>query len=132
MHRDFQSQNIIVRNGEACLIDFQGLRPGLAQYDLASLLLDPYVDLTAAEREELLAHYLSGLLGAGRPGQEQFLRLYDLCAMQRLMQALGAYCFLSREKGIVEFAGHIPAGEARLRWLIRETGGAWAGVFPDQ
>src|SRR6266853_5161639 len=50
VHRDFQSQNIIVRNGQAHLIDFQGMRPGLAQYDLASLLFDPYVDLSADER----------------------------------------------------------------------------------
>ena len=45
VHRDFQSQNIIIRNGQAHLIDFQGMRPGLAEYDLASLLYDPYVDL---------------------------------------------------------------------------------------
>ena len=41
VHRDFQSQNIIVRDGQAHLIDFQGMRPGLAEYDLASLLYDP-------------------------------------------------------------------------------------------
>ncbi len=45
VHRDFQSQNIIIRNGQAYLIDFQGMRPGLAEYDLASLLYDPYVNL---------------------------------------------------------------------------------------
>ena len=54
VHRDFQSQNIIIRNAQAHLIDFQGMRPGLAEYDLASLLFDPYVDLSPAEREELL------------------------------------------------------------------------------
>ena len=123
VHRDFQSQNVIVRNGEACLIDFQGLRPGLAQYDLASLLLDPYVDLTRAERDELLAHYLSGLLGAGRPGQEQFLRLYDLCAMQRLMQALGAYGKLGHVDGRTHFLQHIPPAVARLRDVLERIPG---------
>ena len=58
VHRDFQSQNIIVRNGQACLIDFQGMRPGLPQYDIASLLYDPYVTLSPDERgPELLAYY---------------------------------------------------------------------------
>ena len=47
VHRDFQSQNIIVREEEAYLIDFQGMRPGLAEYDFASLLYDPYVSLTS-------------------------------------------------------------------------------------
>jgi len=57
VHRDFQSQNILVRNSQAYLIDFQGMRPGLAHYDLASVLFDPYVDLSQAERDELLEHY---------------------------------------------------------------------------
>jgi hypothetical protein len=48
-----------------------------------------------------------------------------------VMQALGAYCFLSRVKKIHAFAEHIPAGEARLRWLIRETGSEWEAVLPD-
>ena len=57
VHRDFQSQNVILRGGTAWLIDYQGVRPGLAEYDLASLLLDPYVDLSVSERGELLAWY---------------------------------------------------------------------------
>ena len=123
VHRDFQSQNVIIRGGEACLIDFQGLRPGLAQYDLASLLLDPYVDLTAAEREELLAHYLSGLLGAGRPGEAAFRELYDLCAMQRLMQALGAYGKLGHVDRRTHFLAHIPIAIGRLRDVVEKIPG---------
>ncbi len=114
VHRDFQSQNVIIRDCEACLIDFQGLRPGLAQYDLASLLLDPYVELSAAERDELLAHYLSGLHGAGRHDEAQFMAIYDLCAMQRLMQALGAYGKLGHTDGRADFLKHIPTALARL------------------
>ena len=57
VHRDFQSQNIIIRNSYAYLIDFQGMRPGLAEYDLASLLYDPYVDLPEVERSELAGYY---------------------------------------------------------------------------
>ena len=67
IHRDFQSQNIILRNGQAHLIDFQGMRPGLAEYDLASLLYDPYVSLAAAERTELLEFYRSAA-SVERPG----------------------------------------------------------------
>lgn len=118
VHRDFQSQNIIVRDGEVCLIDFQGLRPGLAQYDLASLLLDPYVTLSEAEREELLAHYLSGLLGPGRHEAPGWRALYDLCAMQRLMQALGAYGKLGHADGRSHFLDHIPAALASLREVM--------------
>ncbi len=123
VHRDFQSQNIIIRDGGACLIDFQGLRPGLAQYDVASLLLDPYVALSPAERDELLGHYLSGLLGAGRPKESEWLELYDLCAMQRLMQALGAYGKLGHADGKEAFLAHIPVALPRLREVVGRIGG---------
>src|SRR2546423_10254052 len=65
VHRDFQSQNIIMRNGQAHLIDFQGMRPGLAEYDLASLLFDPYVNFSRAECEELLTDYEAKRAAAG-------------------------------------------------------------------
>src|SRR6266478_3629792 len=77
VHRDFQSQNILVRNGQTYLIDFQGMRPGLAQYDLASLLYDPYVDLSETEQQELLEHY------CGEKPPSQFSETLRLCAMQR-------------------------------------------------
>jgi len=123
VHRDFQSQNIIIRDGGVCLIDFQGLRPGLAQYDVASLLLDPYVNLSPAERDELLGHYLSGLLGAGRPKESEWLELYDLCAMQRLMQALGAYGKLGHADNRTHFLEHIPVALPRLRDVVARIPG---------
>ena len=117
VHRDFQSQNVLVRNGQAYLIDFQGMRPGLAQYDLASLLYDPYVDLTEAERNELLEHY------CGRKPSAEFLRTLKLCAMQRLMQALGAYGFLGLVKGHKHFLEHIPKAVNSLREVVAEIDG---------
>jgi aminoglycoside/choline kinase family phosphotransferase len=104
VHRDFQSQNIIIREGAAALIDFQGLRPGLAAYDIASLLYDPYVELSEQQRGELAGYYLEG---AGS-GEENFLHVLRLCAMQRLMQALGAYGFLGIDRGKTGFLKFIP------------------------
>jgi aminoglycoside/choline kinase family phosphotransferase len=112
VHRDFQSQNILLRNGQAHLIDFQGMRPGLAQYDLASLLYDPYVDLSGSERAELLAHY------CGETPSPEFLATLRLCAMQRLMQALGAYGFLGLVRGYQHFLQHIPRAIASLREVV--------------
>jgi aminoglycoside/choline kinase family phosphotransferase len=108
VHRDFQSQNLMMRNGQAYLIDFQGMRPGLAQYDLASLLYDPYIDLADHEREELLAYYCGGKVS------DDFRQILRLCAMQRLMQALGAYGFLGLVKGHEHFLEHIPAAMKSL------------------
>jgi aminoglycoside/choline kinase family phosphotransferase len=120
VHRDFQSQNIIIRNGQAHLIDFQGMRPGLAEYDLASLLFDPYVTFSRAECEELLADYESKRAAANNPVAPDFRDIFRLCGIQRLMQALGAYGFLGLVKGHNAFLDHIPAAIASLRELVGE------------
>ncbi len=116
VHRDFQSQNIIIHEGAAALIDFQGLRPGLAAYDIASLLYDPYVELTEQQRGELAGYYLEG---AGNR-EENFLHVLRLCAMQRLMQALGAYAFLGIERGKSDFLKYIPRAIESLACVTAE------------
>ena len=118
VHRDFQSQNIIIQNGQANLIDFQGMRPGLPHYDLASLLYDPYVELTEAERAELIAYYRGRQLENGVTIDGDFDFKLRLCAMQRLMQALGAYGFLGLVKGHKHFLQYIPNALRSLRAVV--------------
>ena len=120
VHRDFQSQNLIIRNGQAHLIDFQGMRPGLAEYDLASLLFDPYVTFSRAECEELLADYESKRSAASDPVAADFREVFRLCGIQRLMQALGAYGFLGLVKGHKAFLDHVPAAIKSLSGLVAE------------
>jgi aminoglycoside/choline kinase family phosphotransferase len=118
VHRDFQSQNIMIPprgDGRAFLIDFQGLRPGLGQYDLASLIYDPYVALSGEERASLVDGYISRTSEAGVRVTDEFSEILDLCAAQRLMQALGAYGFLGLVKGRAHFLEHIPRALAALR-----------------
>ena len=122
VHRDFQSQNIIIRNGQANLIDFQGMRPGLAEYDLASLLYDPYVNLPETERAELTAYYRARQLERGIANNREFDLRLRLCAMQRLMQALGAYGFLGLVKGHKHFLKHVPAAMKSLLYVVAEIG----------
>ena len=123
VHRDFQSQNLIIRNGQAYLIDFQGMRPGLAAYDLASLLYDPYVDLTNTERVELIDYYRDQQIRNGATVNGEFDFTLRLCAMQRLMQALGAYGFLGLVKGHNHFLQHIPRALSSLRSIVAAIDG---------
>ena len=123
VHRDFQSQNILVRNGQAYLIDFQGMRPGLAEYDLGSLLFDPYVDLSSEERTELIDYYKKIRAADGCIVNGEFDEKLRLCAMQRLMQALGAYGFLGWVKGHEQFLKHIPAAMSSLGSIVLDLGG---------
>jgi len=123
VHRDFQSQNIIIRNGQAYFIDFQGMRPGLAEYDLSSLLYDPYVDLPETERTELTGYYRNRQLENGITLNGDFDLKLRLCAMQRLMQALGAYGFLGLVKAHKHFLKHIPAALKSLQHIVEEIDG---------
>src|SRR5438093_8523724 len=118
VHRDVQSQNIIIRSGQAYLIDFQGMRPGLAEYDLASLLYDPYVKLSDAERAELIVYYRDRQLENGSTIDSDFDFKLRICAMQRLMQALGAYGFLGLVKGHKHFLQYIPNALSSLRVVV--------------
>jgi len=108
VHRDLQSRNVMVRDGEPCLIDFQGMRFGNPFYDLASLLCDPYVSISPEAREELLSFYY--VLSSQQLDWDAFQNSFWEASAQRLMQALGAYGFLGKTKGLTDFLRHIPAG----------------------
>lgn len=123
VHRDFQSQNLLIREGAAWLIDFQGMRPGLPQYDVASLLYDPYVVLAPSERKALLSYYKHVARKAGLQIAEDFDQVFHQCALQRLMQALGAYGFLGLQKGRADFLAHIPAARRSLREVAVQIDG---------
>ncbi len=120
VHRDFQSQNVMIKNGAAYLIDYQGIRWGRPEYDIASLLLDPYVHLTRDMREELLGFYLESF----QPGRDPaaFLKIYRACAAQRLMQALGAYGYLSLVANKTFYLTCIPVAAQRLSEVLQEGG----------
>ena len=111
LHRDFQSQNILIHSQATWMIDFQGMRLGLPHYDLASLLYDPYVDFDPAERSQLLSFYQNTIAN----DEPDFEHVFRLCALQRLMQALGAYGFLGHTQNKPDFLRHIPAALASLR-----------------
>lgn len=121
VHRDFQSKNVMILHGEPVLIDFQGMRLGNPLYDLGSLLYDPYVALREEERMEMLSWYGSPQ-GAGDRVPLDAARFRE-AAVQRLLQALGAYGFLGLRKGKREFLGHIPRGLLNLSDAARRHGG---------
>ncbi|MEZ5300904.1 MAG: phosphotransferase [Verrucomicrobiales bacterium] len=111
VHRDFQSQNVLVPGGEAVLIDYQGLRLGRPEYDVASLLYDPYVPLAEPERTALIGDYCA----AAGVAEDEFLQHFWKLAAQRLMQALGAYGNLGVRQGKAAFLAHVRPAVANLR-----------------
>lgn len=111
VHRDFQSQNLLIKDEQVWLIDFQGLRRGRQEYDLASLVFDPYLDHSAEEREALLA------LWEDVADERPLETLFHECAAQRLMQALGAYGNIVKNRGDDWYRPHI-ATAGRLLGVV--------------
>ncbi len=96
LHRDFQSRNIMITAGRPRFIDFQGGRLGPLGYDLASLLIDPYCTLTEEQQRHLYAVYIDALQQYIEYDREQFENEYTLLALQRNLQIIGAFAFLSK------------------------------------
>ena len=123
LHRDFQSQNIMVHAGGPRIIDYQGARMAPPAYDIASVLWDPYHRLDDGVRERLLAYYVDEMKAdrAGAFDERAFGESLVACRLQRHMQALGAYGFLSEVKGKQYFLKHVPEA---LRLLREDIAGA--------
>lgn len=120
MHRDFQSQNLMWRDDGPWFIDYQGARAGSRWYDLASLLWDPYVQMPMNNRFRLFLEYCRR--NAVPDGPLAWQQLQD-AALQRVMQALGAYGFLSGVKGLPWFRQFLAPAVRILRTTVEERGG---------
>ncbi|HOU50868.1 MAG TPA: phosphotransferase [Smithella sp.] len=121
IHRDFQSQNIMIKNAKPVLIDFQGMRKGCLFYDLGSLVCDPYVNFTDEERYELINFYYE--LVKPDYSSDEFVQNFWMGSIQRLLQALGAYGFLGLKKHKPAFLHHIANGLENLLNAIDKVGG---------
>lgn len=131
LHRDFQSRNLLSAAGCLRVLDFQGGRLGPLAYDLASFLNDPYIDLLLTTRAELFDYYLE-LLAACRPELvEGFREGYLWLAMQRNLQILGAFAFLTKVKGKEFFRSYLYPAAVNLRRLLMEPQGGRLPVLRD-
>ena len=119
LYRDFQSRNVMWQQGKPRFIDFQGGRTGPLAYDLASMVLDPYVNVEELLQDELIELYLDRLSCWISVDRRAFMEGYPLVAAHRMMQALGAYGYLARVKGKANFLQYIPAAFSTIYRLSR-------------
>jgi len=98
LHRDFQSRNIMLKDGKIRFLDYQGGRLGPLGYDLASLLLDPYVGLPKPVQEQLFDEYEKELKKFIPYKTGQFMQEFIYLSLQRNLQMLGAFAFLSKQR----------------------------------
>jgi aminoglycoside/choline kinase family phosphotransferase len=121
LYRDFQSRNILLRNGDPFFLDYQGGRKGALQYDIASLLYDAKADLPPQLRQQLLDRYIERLSDFIKLEREAFMRHYYAYVYVRIMQALGAYGFRGFYERKAHFLQSVPYALNNLRWLLQHV-----------
>jgi aminoglycoside/choline kinase family phosphotransferase len=121
LYRDFQSRNIMLREGQPFFLDYQGGRKGALQYDVASLLFDAKADLPPELRQQLLDHYLNALAAFTDLKRAVFLQHYYAYVYIRIMQALGAYGFRGFYERKAHFLQSVPFALKNLRWLLHNV-----------
>jgi aminoglycoside/choline kinase family phosphotransferase len=121
LYRDFQSRNVLLRDGYPFFVDYQGGRRGALQYDIASLLYDGKADLPPELRQQLLDHYLDTLAGFIKLEREVFMQHYYAYVYVRITQALGAYGFRGFYERKVHFLQSVPYALKNLRWLLHNS-----------
>jgi len=121
MYRDFQSRNIMLREGQPFFLDYQGGRKGALQYDVASLLYDAKADLPPLLRQQLLDLYIERLGAFIAIEREDFLRYFYAYVYVRILQALGAYGFRGFYERKAHFLQSVPYALKNLRWLLHNV-----------
>src|SRR3989441_3636229 len=121
LYRDFQSRNVMLRNGHPFFLDYQGGRKGALQYDVASLLYDAKADLPPELRQQLLDHYIDKLADFIKLQRQVFMQHYYAYVYVRIMQALGAYGFRGFYERKAHFLQSVPYALKNLRWLLHNV-----------
>ena len=122
LFRDFQSRNIMVRDGKPWFIDYQGGRRGALQYDLASLCFDAKADLPFEARKDIVETYIAAASALAPIDRQEFLLYYPGYAFIRIFQAMGAYGLRGFHERKPLFLQSIPYAIRNLEHLLRTSG----------
>lgn len=129
LFRDFQSRNIMVREGQPFFIDYQGGRRGALPYDLASLLYQAKANIPEDIREDLLQHYLDAATKMTSIDRQDFTEHYYGFVLMRSIQVLGAYGLRGLYERKAHFLKSIPFALENVRALLE--GGRLAVDLPE-
>jgi aminoglycoside/choline kinase family phosphotransferase len=122
LYRDFQSRNIMVRDGQPWFIDYQGGRRGALPYDLASLLLDAKANLPFDFRDQLKAQYLQAASALTPIDPVRFEEFYRGFSLIRILQAMGAYGYRGFHERKAHFLQSVPYAIRNLERLLQDGG----------
>ncbi len=120
MFRDFQSRNVMVKEGKVHFIDYQGGMKGAVQYDVASLLWQAKAELPDEWKNNLLEFYMDCAeeVLQSKIDRTKFSSQYNGYVLIRLLQVLGAYGFRGLFERKAHFLTSIPLALRNLRWFL--------------
>ncbi|MBS4064850.1 MAG: phosphotransferase [Chitinophagaceae bacterium] len=120
MFRDFQSRNVMVKEGKVHFIDYQGGMKGAVQYDVASLLWQAKAELPDDWKNSLLEFYIDCVekVLQSKIDRTRFISQYNGYVLIRLLQVLGAYGFRGLFERKAHFLTSIPLALRNLRWFL--------------
>lgn len=119
MYRDFQSRNVMIKDGEPWFIDFQGGRKGPFFYDVASFLWQAKANFPESLRNELIEVYIDALKRYKPVDKEYFYEQLRHFVLFRTLQVLGAYGFRGYFEKKPHFLQSVPFALANLRELLK-------------
>ncbi len=118
MYRDFQSRNVMIKDGEPFFIDFQGGRKGPIYYDVASFLWQAKARFTPELRMHLIDEYLNAMQPYAPIQKQDFLETLRHFVLFRTLQVLGAYGFRGYFEQKPHFLQSVPFAIENLRALL--------------
>jgi N-acetylmuramate 1-kinase len=122
-HRDFHSRNMMVKDDEIIVIDFQDARLGVMQYDLVSLLEDSYYQVPEAVKYKMLNLYwdLFAVKSGHYKSRAEFDRIYYLMACQRILKAIGSFSFIFFQRNDTRYLKYVGLSFEKLRFYMEKV-----------
>ena len=119
-HRDYHSRNIMVKDNDFIIIDFQDARWGLPQYDLVSMLEDCYYELDEDNKKYLIQYYYDSLplQVHGQETFDDFMVLYDDMALQRVFKAVGSFSYIYETRKDIRYIKYIGFAMEKIRKIL--------------
>ena len=120
VHRDYHSRNLMIINDEQVVIDFQDARMGTPLYDLVSLLEDCYYQIESNNKEKLINYYYETYFKKidAQKSFEDFMKLYDYMAIQRVFKAIGSFAFIYADRKDIRYLKYIGFAFEKVRNIM--------------
>lgn len=118
LHRDYHSRNIMVSGGRLFVIDYQDARLGPYTYDLASLVIDPYIDLREDLKEHIIERYYNGIKSYVKDSINDFEQNYYLCFLQRGIKILGTFAYQKLERNNDRYLQYIDPSLKKINVIL--------------